>query len=124
MDFDEYWQENKRFVGLVFAALVVFLIARAVVFSTLGGDVQAAARALSNAETKLKTPMYDVHDRDAAQAENEALKVVVDRLSAAVAFAPREGFDLGDARSASSLRSPLISSTCAAIGSGRNRCTT
>ncbi|MBC8451141.1 MAG: hypothetical protein H8D72_00365 [Planctomycetes bacterium] len=102
MDFDEYWQENKRFVGLVFAALVVFLIARGVVSSTLGGDVQAAARALSNAEGKLKAPMYDTRDRDAARKENEALKAVVAQLSEAVAFVPREGFDLVDVRSASS----------------------
>ena len=102
MDFDEYWQENKRFVSLVCVALVVFLIARGVISSTLGGDVKAASRALTNAEKKLKTPMYDARDRDAAKAQNVALTALVDRLSREVEFVPREGFDLEGARSATS----------------------
>jgi hypothetical protein len=102
MDFDEYWQENKRFVGFVLAALVVFLIARGIVSSTLGGDVKAARIALSKAESKLKTPMYDARDRDAAKRVNAELKTLVEELSAAVAFVPRKGFDLEGARSASS----------------------
>jgi len=102
MDFDEYWQENKRFVGLVFAGFVIFLIARGVVSSTLGGDVKAQRLALSKAENKLKNAMYDSRDRDAAKAQNEELRALVTTLSEAVAFVPREGFNLDGARSASS----------------------
>lgn len=102
MDFDEYWQENKRFVGLVFAAFVVFLIARGVISSTLGGDVKAQTLALSKAEGKLKTAMYNAQDRDAAKAQNDELRALVGALAEEVEFVPRPGFDLEGARSASS----------------------
>lgn len=102
MDFDEYWQENKRFVTIVCAGLILFLIGRKVVSSTLGADVKVEARALSSAEKKLKNPMYNARDRDAAKRENETLKAVVAELAEAVAFVPRRDFTLVGARSASS----------------------
>lgn len=102
MDFDEYWQENKGFVGVVLAGLAVFVIARMVIAGTLGEDVNAARRTLNGAEQKLRTAMYDADARDAAQTANAGLQEVRGRLEAGAAFVPREGFDLEGAISPSS----------------------
>ncbi len=102
MDFDEYWQENKGFVGTVFAGFVVILIAYLVIGNTLGEDVQSAKRTLGSAEAKLRTAMYDSKARDAATEANEGLEAVLAELEASVAFQPREGFDLENAISGSS----------------------
>jgi len=102
MDFDEYWQENKRFVGIVFAGLVVFMIVYAVIGGTLGEGVQSSRRTLNSTEGKLRTAMYDSSARDQAKRQNEALDVVLGDLEAAVAFEARDEFTLEGAISASS----------------------
>ncbi len=101
MDFDEYWQENKRFVGIVFAGFVVFLIARGVISSTVGDEVKAAQGKESRERSKLSAPMYSTRDRDAAERENEALVLVANQLKDAVAFVPREAFSLAGSLSPS-----------------------
>lgn len=102
MDFDEYWQENKRFVGLVALGLVVFLIARSVIDGTVGDAMRGERLELSKAQKKLSNAMYDARARDSARRDNQALEAVVAELSEAVAFEPRARFTLADTRSASS----------------------
>jgi hypothetical protein len=101
MDFDEYWQENKRFVGIVFTGFLVFMIARMSISSTIGGEVTAAQKRDSRERTKLKAPMYDNRDRDSAKGENDALVQVADKLKDAVGFVPREAFTLSGSLSPS-----------------------
>ena len=111
MDFDEYWQENKRFVGYVAAALIVFMIARSVIDSTVGGEVRSERLALKSAQDKLKTAMYDGQARDKAKIDNRELTEVVDQLSQAVGFVPRPAFELTDSRSTSSRYHSTLANT-------------
>ena len=111
MDFDEYWQENKRFVGYVAAALIVFMIARSVIDSTVGGEVRSERLALKSAQDKLKTAMYDGQARVKAKIDNRELTEVVDQLSQAVGFVPRPAFELTDSRSASSRYHSTLANT-------------
>lgn len=111
MDLDEYWQENKRFVGFAVGALVVFLIARSILHSSVGGAVDAQRVALISAQNNLKQAMYDGRARDAAKRDNLALEAVVGELSAAVAFRTRPTFTLGDTRSATSRYHGILADT-------------
>lgn len=111
MDFDEYWQENKRFVGFAVGAFIVFLIARSIIGSTVGDAVASERASLTSAQAKLRAAMYDARARDAAKRDNQALEEVVAELSAAVAFQPRPRFTLGDGRSASSRYHGILADT-------------
>ncbi|MFT6039866.1 MAG: hypothetical protein ACI9C2_000017 [Gammaproteobacteria bacterium] len=102
MDFDEYWQENKRFVGIVFTGLMVFLIARMGISSTVGAEAKDASTNEAAAVKKLRDAMYSTADRDKARKENEALVTVAGKLKQSVAFEPREGFTIAGAISPSS----------------------
>jgi hypothetical protein len=102
MDFDEYWQENKRFVGIVFTGLVVFLIARAVISSSIGSEVVSAKNVEKAAIKKLSAAMYSSADRDEARRVNEQLGEVASQLKQAAEFVPRESFTLVGAISPSS----------------------
>ncbi|QDU69075.1 hypothetical protein [Engelhardtia mirabilis] len=92
MDFDDYWQENKGFVGQVAAGLVAFLIGLAIVSKTVGADVKRAQTSRKSQQAKLSAPAYSPADRDLAREDNEALRGAVEQLSAAVRFSGRPEF--------------------------------
>lgn len=97
MDFENFWQESKRFVGIVFAAIVVFFIALSVIDGTFGSEAAAIGKSLRRNQSDLSnTARYTRADETAAVEQNEILSDVVERLSAAVAFEPRPEFRLDD----------------------------
>jgi hypothetical protein len=94
MDFNDYWQENKRFLVSVAAGLIVFLIGSMVVGNVYGSEVRSLRRALVTNTSRLKDDRYTVADRKSAEAENEALVAAVDQLTAALDFQVRPEFKL------------------------------
>lgn len=92
MDFDDYWQENKSFVGQVAAGLVVFLIGLAIVNKTVGADVKSARAKRSAEQRKLNAPAYSAMDRDLAREDNELLNAAVVALGETVQFRSRPIF--------------------------------
>ena len=101
MDFNDYWQENKRFVMTVVGGLIVFLISLSVINSTIGGELKDKRRELTKLRSDLGKSRYQGSDLATARSENEALEGVVETLAAAVAFDTRPEFQL-DASSGTS----------------------
>jgi hypothetical protein len=102
MDMNAYWQENKRFLLSVMGGVVVFLIGWMLIDSFFGSDLRSQRARKSQLESKLKQPMFASGDLSTAKSENEALRAVVDELSAKVEFSAREEFALGDGHAPSS----------------------
>ena len=102
MNFEDYWQENKRFLGMVGGGLLVFLVGSAVLDSIYEADITAAESKLRRLRGKLAEPTYSTSDRDRARQQNEELHAALDRLSVASAFVPRPAYRLeAEAASAS-----------------------
>ncbi|MFT5289294.1 MAG: hypothetical protein ACI8QS_001783 [Planctomycetota bacterium] len=102
MDFNDYWQENKRFVTTVAVGLVVFLIARQTLSSKFDGDIQASRRSISTSESKVRKIVHTSSDLADVQRENESLITAVETLAGGLRFLPRDDFSLqADAGSAS-----------------------
>ncbi len=94
MDLNDYWQENKRFVTIVFAGFVVFLIGYFVIDGHYGDDIKASSGKITRLRGDLKKAMFTGSDLTLAQEENDALRAAVGTLEEAVAFRPREEFVL------------------------------
>ena len=94
MDFDGYWQENKRFVLRVMGAVVAFFAGIFTVDSLYAEDIAGATRSVRQRERELAQPMYDASDRDQARRENEALRNSLAELTELVAFETRPGLRL------------------------------
>ncbi len=94
MDFNDYWQENKRFVTTVAVGVVVFLAGRWALAETFTTDLSAAQSSISRSRRGLGEAMFTAADRARAEDENEALRAAVERLSQAVEFEPRPEFHL------------------------------
>jgi Rad3-related DNA helicase len=92
MNLDDYWQENKGFVGQVAAGVLLFAIAHAVIDSTVGGKVDGAQRAAARERQKLAQPAYSAADRDLAAEDNRALTESVASLARRIEFSPSAGF--------------------------------
>ena len=101
MDFDGYWQENKRFLVATAAGVVLFLIGWMAIASFFGDELTSQRRRLKSVQADLKRPMYTSADLSSARAENEALERVFSELAERVEFEPRPEFALrpGDAPS-------------------------
>jgi hypothetical protein len=87
-----YWQENKRFVTVVAGGALVFLIGYLVLSGRYGSSISGARGQLARLEGDLRKAHYTSADRDAAIAENDALRSSVETLAARAHFAPRAGF--------------------------------
>ncbi|MFT4541079.1 MAG: hypothetical protein ACI841_001501 [Planctomycetota bacterium] len=99
MDLENFWQENKRFLSIVFGGVIVFFIALAVIDGTFGSESAAVNKVLRTSRNALSgTARYSKSDETAAFSENEALMGAVGTLSKAVAFQPRPEFVLDDRR--------------------------
>jgi hypothetical protein len=92
MDLGAYWQENKRFVLVVAAGLVLFLIGFAVETSIYRGKINAAQRAIQLNQNQLRDMKFTASDLSEVKAENEALVAASARLSQAARFQPRPEF--------------------------------
>jgi hypothetical protein len=108
MDLNDYWQENKRFVSTVAAGAVVFLIAYLVVGGRYEGQIGAQRGERVRLQGKLRDAHYTQADYGEAEDENDALVRAVDRLSAAVAFRPREAFHVDRSAGAPSAGSQYL----------------
>jgi hypothetical protein len=96
MDLNDYWQENKRFVTIVVAGLVVFLIGYAVLKSQYGDDIRDNRKAINRLRTDLAKEMHTSSDLAVAQGENDELLAAVEVLHDAVHFQPRPEFLLDE----------------------------
>ncbi|MDA1265503.1 MAG: hypothetical protein O2816_10540 [Planctomycetota bacterium] len=92
MDFENYWQENKRSLTMIGGGLLVFLIANMIVNSTFGGELADAQRDKRTQEGKLRSERYDRDGLSKATLDNERLQVVHDALLASVVFESRPEF--------------------------------
>jgi len=102
MDLNDYWQENKRFIVTVVSGLLIFLIGSMIVGNVYGGEVTSMRRALLANTSRLKSERYSTADRDAALAENEALKSALGELRQRVDFEPRPEFAIDPSQGSAS----------------------
>lgn len=96
MDFNDYWQENKRFVTTVAVGLVVFLIGRQVLASKLESGISASQRNIARLESEAREIVHTSSDLAEVRVENAELISAVEMLSAGVRFTPRPEFALQD----------------------------
>jgi hypothetical protein len=101
MNFESYWQENKRFVLNVAGGALAFLILWWVIDSTLGKDLQNLEARRTRLRQDLAAALFGTEELERAQAENAALRESVTRLREHTDFKARERFALrpGDAPS-------------------------
>jgi hypothetical protein len=92
MDLNEYWQENKRFVMIVIAGLIVFMIGEMTIGALIKSDLDVQERRLRALSSELRSPRYKARDLTEAKAENQSLRDASDILIGSVNFAPREAF--------------------------------
>jgi hypothetical protein len=97
MDLNDYWQENKKFLTVVFAGVVLFLIGQMLINSTLASDLKRANNRIKSARSDLRKEMYTSAQLKQLETTNEQLGEVVATLKEAVAFVPRREFQLDDA---------------------------
>lgn len=97
MDFNDYWQENKRFVTTVAGLAVFFLAGRWALAETFTSDLTAAQGSISRSRRGLGEAMFTATDRAQAEGENESLRAAVEQLEQAVEFEPRPEFRLDPA---------------------------
>jgi hypothetical protein len=98
MDFNDYWQENKRFVTGVAIGVIVYLIATMMISSSVGTDLNSAKGGLRSVDRDLKEPRYSSADKTRADEQNEALRRAVADLTDLVAFVPRPEFEVDAGR--------------------------
>ncbi len=92
MDFESYWQENKRSVVAIIAGLLVFFIANALIDGTLGRSLRDARASRSAKLRDLRRERYTSEAKQLAQADNERLAAAREALVSAVVFVPRPEF--------------------------------
>lgn len=94
MDFNDYWQENKRFVMTVAGGCLVFLVAELMIGSFIGDDLAAKQGEIGRTRRDLQKARYGPSDLAEARSENEQLKSASEVLLSAAAFVPRPEFRL------------------------------
>ncbi|MBK7641757.1 MAG: hypothetical protein IPJ19_01695 [Planctomycetes bacterium] len=99
MAFNDYWQENKRFVVTVASGAILFVIGSMVVSSFFGSELQKQVRAANSDESKLRTtPMFGTKELELAQTQNDELQSAIDKLSGMVEWKTRPRFLLDEAK--------------------------
>lgn len=94
MDLNDYWQENKKFLTIVFAGVVLFLIGQMMINSTLTSDLRRQNNRIRSARSDLKKDMYTSAQLKELEATNEELQGRVATLREAVEFVPRDEYRL------------------------------
>lgn len=92
MDFDGYWQENKRFVMGVGAGALLFLVGFLVESSVYGDDLASARREIQGYRNDLARAPFDDADKRDAENDHDALVAAASRLAEAGRFHPRPEF--------------------------------
>ena len=92
MDFNDYWQDNKRFLITVGIGLLVFMIGEMILDSMWGEDLRAQQRSVTSAQRELARSKYTAADLTRAREENTALTDTLSVLADTVAFQPRARF--------------------------------
>ena len=77
MNFEDFWQENKRFLSIVFGCVVTFFIAKAIIKGTYADQAAAIAKGTARAERELRDPRYDSSDEKLAKDINAELGATV-----------------------------------------------
>jgi hypothetical protein len=98
MDLNDYWQENKGFVGAVAGGGLAFLLGWFAIDALWGSEIRAKESQVARQERELAEPAHTPQQLADARAENERLREAVARLEQAVAFVPRPEFRLDPAR--------------------------
>lgn len=98
MDFNDYWQENKRFVMTVAVAAVLYLIVSAFISSSVGDELRSARTSQRNVEAELRKARFTNADKSRAEEQHDALLAAVDALRAKVDFRPRPEYEVDPAR--------------------------
>jgi hypothetical protein len=98
MDFNDYWQENKRFVLTVLGGLIVFWIGTMAIDSFIGSELRGKRRTRQTLQSQLGEERFLPRDLSQARSENEALLGARDALAQRVAWTPRPEFRLDPAR--------------------------
>lgn len=110
MKFNDFWQENKRFVSIVAAGAIVFAVGWVAIDGALGDALRAAKARERGLQQQLGQPQFSAADQAKAQATRDQLAAAVERLSQAVTFVPRPEFAL-DEGSASTRLFNVVSRT-------------
>ena len=92
MDLNDYWQENKRFVTIVAAGALAFLIAYFVIGNRYEGQIARQRTQQVQLEGEMRKSHFTAQDYDEAERENEALRAAVDALAGGAAFRARDAF--------------------------------
>jgi hypothetical protein len=92
MDFENYWQENKKAVISIGCGLLVFMIANLLVNSTVGGKLKDAKRDRADKQRELRQERYTSEAKGLAAEDNERLFAAYGALAASVVFRTRPGF--------------------------------
>lgn len=92
MDFENYWQQNKKSLTALGAGLLVYLIASFMVNRTYGSALSDVNRERRGLRTQLGQARYDSESLKDAREDNETLVAARDALMSAVAFRPRPDF--------------------------------
>ncbi|HPF15113.1 MAG: hypothetical protein H6830_11330 [Planctomycetes bacterium] len=102
MNFSDYWQENKRFVTSVCTGVVLFFVAFLLLDGSLGSKDLTIRKRISEAQSKLREPLYSGQDREDAESDHAALQTALDQLSKEAVFEPRPDFVLKPGEGAAS----------------------
>ena len=98
MDFNDYWQENKRFVIGVAIGAVIYLIAAQWISNSVGSDLSAARGSLIRVNKELAEQRFTTSEKTKAEEQNEALLAAVGQLTEIVDYRPRPEFEVRDDR--------------------------
>jgi len=98
MNFDDYWQENKRFVLTVLGGLIVFWIGNMMINSFIGSDLRTKKRTRMSLQSQLKEERFLPRDLTTARSQNEDLVAARDELAQALAWSSRPEFRLDPSR--------------------------
>ena len=92
MDWNDFWQENKRAVTSIALGLLVFAIAVMVRDSFFESEIGATRARITRLQRELAEPLFTAAQKTAAEEDNAELTAAVEALREAVSFRTREEF--------------------------------
>ncbi len=92
MDLNDFWQEHKKFLTAVGAALLAFVLGLVAIEYAFGSELTDLGRQRTDLSRKLRGPFYSAANLDQMEAEHEQLVGSLEQVAAQVVFKPREDF--------------------------------